>query len=415
MTFSQAPQDEESDGSSNSADRVRKILARLKSRVRGQDEALQTLSFLLSMHQQRISKSPERSAGQRAVPNGILLGPTGVGKTYSIQTAADLFDVPFVVVDATSLVDAGIVGLQIEDILLDLVEAARGILQQKRAHSIGRVSSRASTEVALRTPGAKVGKLQPPRFVDDLRASLELTSGANMRTRKSTEDEAHQDTLAAIDLAQRGIIVLDEFDKLASDTSPNSNDIRRVQKRLLKLVEGASLSVGVRSHASVSHGYTIDTSGILILAAGAFQDISRTKAKRGHETARFKGAADGDVSSGDLVAYGLLPELVARLPVMVKFQELPADALAEILRDPENGPLSIWHEYLVDAGMTLMLTDKGVNAAVDYARALKLGARGLAQVLFPVLATRTFEAIESGADSVVIDDSEFLAYPELAR
>ena len=385
--------------------------AGLASHVKGQDHALTILSVLLSMHMSWF----EHRLRDHPSPNGLMIGPTGVGKTYTIQRAAELLQIPYVVVDTTALVPAGIVGLQIEDVAEELVESAKALLAGRRIAATSRVSgARLEGEKGVSTP---IGEVVPATsFTEDLRRTLsESKEEPKVRMSREASDRLTRD---AIRLAEKGIVFFDEFDKISvsdpKDRQTSSANAAQVQRRLLKFIEGASVRVGVKLHGQAGDAdYFLDTAGVLCLASGAFADIADVRRKRSHELARFKSTAAGDIIAQDLIEYGFMPELIARLPVLIQYGELDVDALAEILADPKAGPLKVWQDYMPMEGLELKISPEVVRIVAEYAHALKLGARGLTQILFPILAQVTSLAQQTGVSIVELRSDQFLAHPNM--
>ncbi|MGW0535469.1 AAA family ATPase [Streptomyces sp. NPDC003032] len=248
---------------------------------------------------------------QHRPPNALIIGPTGTGKTHAIKVAADALRIPCLVVDSTRLVSTGSsTNLTLEDILQSLVKRARPM------------------------------------------------SGGD----------------APEDVAARGIIFLDEFDKLRYTKA--TDDTAAVQRRLLQFIEGDSLDLAPGEYDTPRD---LDTQGILFIAAGAFSNIQSVKHKRG-------GTVWGDlIRPEDVHRYGFLEELAARLPIIIRFDELDAEDLREILGRDEVSPLKFYREYFSRHGFQL---DIAPEAQIEIAKAAaesKLGARGLHQELFPVL------------------------------
>jgi ATP-dependent Clp protease ATP-binding subunit ClpX len=312
----------------------------LSSRITGQTDQIQRISVLLSMHLRRRGVV---SAG-RVAPNAVVIGPTGCGKTFTFRVAADLLDIPFVAVDTTALVPSGVVGLQIEDVIGDLLASAEHILNRRGT---------------ARRPG---------------------------------------DTLQ---LAEHGVLFLDEFDKVrtaggANTDAATSAQNRQVQRRLLKICEGAAVPIAVRNHESGQPTpATVRTRGILIIAAGSFAGISGADQREMHE-----------VSSLDLMNFGIAPELVARLPIVVRYDPLTVDDLVAILHDEDVSPLTMWRDYLATAGATLTLTHDAAVAIATRTHELRLGARGLHQITFPILARLVERAFD---DTDPVTDLELTA------
>jgi ATP-dependent Clp protease ATP-binding subunit ClpX len=254
-------------------------------------------------------------------------------------------------------VGSGIAGYQIEDVLRDLVRSAKDIIE------------------------------------------------AEGRPRQPNDD---------IELARRGIIFFDEFDKISTAelSAYYVSEHLSVQRRLLKLVEGAVLPVGVRQHVVVEEDdeRTIDTSGILVLAGGAFADIksSSIRTRRPEALARelTKLGLSHTIVSADINTYGFMPELVARLPILVEFNDLNDEDLRSILNNSLISPTQVWAQHFEQLGKKLIITDDAYNYVVKRALMLKMGARGLHQVLFPALAKLTY-------DIEVVEGTEFIVNAEL--
>jgi ATP-dependent Clp protease ATP-binding subunit ClpX len=314
---------------------IRKALA---ERVKGQSDQLWRISVLLSLH---LRRPAQVSAGQ-VPPNAVVIGPTGCGKTHTFRVAADILGIPFVAVDTTSLVPAGVIGTQIEDVMGDLVASAEDILRRA-----GRA----------RRPG---------------------------------------DTL---DLAERGILFFDEFDKIRGESSDSSLSVqnRHVQRRLLKICEGAAVPVAVRNHEGHAPPVTLRTRGMLVVASGSFAGIA------GDDPQQLP-----ELSSLDLIGFGLAPELLARLPIVVQYDALRVAELTEILRDAHLSPLSMWRDYLEGLGVRLTVTDDAIDVIARRALQLQLGARGLQQVVFPVVARLVEEAMMTGTVGELVVTAELI-------
>jgi ATP-dependent Clp protease ATP-binding subunit ClpX len=389
---------------------VEDIHKALTHHVKGQEAALTILSVLLSMHMRWF----ETKVMDHPSPNAIMIGPTGVGKTYTIQRAADLLRVPYVIVDTTALVPAGIVGLQIEDVAEELVASARALLTGRRIDASSRlVGAKLEGERGVSAP---VGEVVPASsFVEDLRRTLSKSvEGPTARMAENAGDRVVDD---AVRLAEKGIVFFDEFDKIAvSDPKERKGgqvSSAQVQRRLLKFIEGSAVRVGVKSHTVTTRDHFLDTSGILCIASGAFADLAEARRRRGHELARFRSTAAGDVIPQDMIEYGFMPELIARLPVIVQYQDLDVVALRRILEDMEEGPLRVWHDYFESIGLSMRLADDVLQVVAEFAHALKLGARGLSQILFPILAQATSMASSSGSTSIELRSDQFLAHPNM--
>jgi ATP-dependent Clp protease ATP-binding subunit ClpX len=338
---------------------ARDVKRRLDERVVGQESAKIQLSVLFSMHLNWFEQQHSTSRS----PDAILIGPTGVGKTHTLRTAAEYLGIPFLTVDSTSLVPAGIVGIQIEDVLADLVRLANDLLDSRGV------------------------------------------------TRTDNDD---------IELARRGAIFFDEFDKIAARAEGQSfSDNYAIQRRLLKLVEGSVLGVGVRQHQSDSMPLrSMDTAGILVLAGGAFAGIdeNRIRSKRSDELKReLSKTTANTIVSADIVNYGFMPELVARLPVLIDFTSLGDADLLRILEIAEISPLQVWVDHFKALGTTLELSPSARQYVAKTAASLHMGARGLHQVLFPSLASLAYEIESAAAETFTLTPEHFAQRKMLAR
>lgn len=316
---------------------AREIQALLARQVVGQERAIGELSLVLAMHTLR--------APGGGAPNAVIVGPTGVGKTHSLAVAAQVMGLPFVTTDATSLVPSGIVGEQVEDVL-------------------GSLASRA--DVLLSASG---------------------------RGRSPDDDLA---------LAAHGIVLIDEFDKLAvpvdRPTSSGQAEKQVVQRRLLKLLEGSRLRVGIKRHDDVTPDRFMGTDGILVLVSGVFDEPRAARPRLVHPA----GPGGRRLQASDLVAAGFLPELVGRLPVVIEFERLSTHELVGIIEHEAVSPLVVWRHYFERAfNASLRLDEAAKWVAAERAAALDMGARGLHQVLFPVLAELAQETTRSRSRQVL--------------
>jgi ATP-dependent Clp protease ATP-binding subunit ClpX len=323
--------------------------------VIGQDDAKKVLSVAVYNHYKRLNQFVDDDGTEIEKSNIILVGPTGTGKTLLAKTIAKMLHVPFTIVDATVLTEAGYVGEDIESLLTRLLQAA------------------------------------------------------------------DYDVVAA----ERGIVFIDEIDKIArkGDNPSITRDVsgEGVQQGLLKLLEGSIVNVppqGGRKHPEQKM-IPVDTKNILFVCGGAFEGIERKIGLRlntkvvGYKASLENGQVDRNnllqyVSPQDLRSFGLIPEIVGRLPVLTYLDHLERDALRRILTEPKNSIIKQYEKLFKMDGIQIAFQEETLYLIVDKAIEFKLGARGLRAICETVIMDVMFE-MPSGSSKEIVITPEFAA------